>query len=353
MNQAPLKWPAANPANYTARLPPHRPESPRADRKFTKIYAMKPIVLCGPTASGKTELALALAKQTDGIIISADSRQVYTRLTAGTAKPAGVWQHGVYQVENVPYFVVDFLPVTESFNAGHFCSCVREIVVRNPGRQLIFAGGTGMYLHAYFVGMDELPPSTPQTRQQLQALLERQGKEGLHAALAEKDPVSAAAIPPGNVQRTMRALELYLLTGKPASQLKSGHFFHLPDPAQAFWTYLDWPKDRLHERIARRTKMIFDPMCAETKALLDEGVPADVPALKSLGYPQAVQFVRGTLSRADAIEKIAQLTRQYAKRQRTWFNRYKNAFRPTLLRPEDLTAAAAEILRRAAGEEAR
>ena len=296
---------------------------------------MKPIVLCGPTASGKTELALELARQTGGMIVSADSRQVYMRLTAGTAKPRGQWRNGYYQVEGVPYCLVDFLPVTETFNAGAFSRHAAEIAAQHPDRQLIFAGGTGMYLHAYFVGMDELPASTPKTREYLSALLKEKGKQGLHAELEKKDPASTAQIPAGNVQRTMRALELFLLTGRPASELKSGHFFKLPDPKTSFWVCLDWEKEILNERIARRTESIFDPMCQETRQLLQEGFAADIPALKSLGYPQAVQYLSGRISRQAAIEQIALLTRQYAKRQRTWFNRYTNALRLQLRAPAD------------------
>lgn len=308
---------------------------------------MKPLVICGPTASGKTELALELARQTNGIIISADSRQVYTHLTAGTAKPKGMWQNGVYLVEGIPYYLVDFLPVTAVFNAGAFAERAREIAAQNPGRQIIFAGGTGMYLHAYFVGMDTLPPSTPQTRAQLTVLLKEKGKEGLHADLAQRDPVSAAAIPVGNVQRTMRALELCLLTGQPASQLKSGVFHTLPDPEKSAFVYLNWDKPALDARIQTRTENIFDPMCAETQTLLNQGVAADAPSLKSLGYPQAVAFLRGELTRRQAIEQIALLTRQYAKRQRTWFNRYTQALVLELQTPQnfDLKNITKDILR--------
>ena len=296
---------------------------------------MKPIVLCGPTASGKTELALELARQTNGLIISADSRQVYTRLTAGTAKPQGTWKDGRYLVEEIPYYLVDFLAVTDTFNAGAFRMRAAEIAAQHPDKQLIFAGGTGMYLHAYFVGMDELPPSTVQTRQRLSALLEEKGKQGLHEELAAKDPVSAAQIPAANVQRTMRALELFMLTGRPASELKSGQFFKLPDPEKSFWVYLDWDKELLNERISQRTEAIFEPMCAETQALLAEGFMPEVPALKSLGYPQAVQYLEGRLSAREAKDKIILLTRQYAKRQRTWFNRYTHATRLIFKNPQD------------------
>lgn len=296
---------------------------------------MKPIVLCGPTASGKTELALELARQTGGMIISADSRQVYKRLTIGTAKPQGAWKGGKYLVDGIPYYLVDFLEVSDTFNAGNFCVRVREIATKYPNSPLIFAGGTGMYLHAYFVGMDDLPPSTPQSRARLEELLKQQGKEGLYQLLQEKDPVSAAQIPPGNLQRTMRALELFMLTGKPASELKSGHFFEQPAPEKAHWVYLAWEKELLNTRITQRTAQIFDGMCQEAQQLLADSYPPDTPALKSLGYPQALQFLQGTLSRAQALEKITVLTRQYAKRQRTWFNRYTNAQKILLNAPAD------------------
>lgn len=296
---------------------------------------MKPIVICGPTASGKTDLALEIARQTGGIIISADSRQVYKHLTVGTAKPQGTYQNGLYTVEGVPYLLVDFLEVTVQFNAGDFCKQAAAIATQYADRPLIFAGGTGMYLHAYFVGMDDLPPSTPQTRATLNELLQTHGKEGLHQALCEKDPVSAAQIPVGNVQRTMRALELCLLTGKPASTLKSGSFFKLPDAKKSHWVLLDWEKDALHARIKTRTEQIFDGMAQEAQALLDEGFGTDTPALKTLGYPQALAYLQGTLTRTQAAREVALKTRQYAKRQRTWFNRYTQAQRLGLSTPED------------------
>ena len=307
---------------------------------------MNPIVICGPTASGKTELALELARQINGIIVSADSRQVYQRLTVGTAKPQGTYQNGFYCVDNIPYLLVDFVPVTASFNAGNFCQKVTEIIAQFPNRPLIFAGGTGLYLQAYFVGMDPLPASTPQIRAQLNTLLNTHGKEGLHQALAQKDPLSAQQIPASNVQRTMRALELCLLSGKPASTLKSGSFFQLPDPTHSYWVYLDWDKEVLNARIAQRTEQIFDGTVAEAKQLLTEGFAPTIAALKTLGYPQALAYLKGTLSRTQAVEEIALKTRQYAKRQRTWFNRYTQAKRLHLTHPNDFEAKkiAQEIL---------
>lgn len=297
---------------------------------------MKPIVICGPTASGKTELALALAQAVNGLIISADSRQVYKQLTIGTAKPQGQYINNVYTVEGVPYYLVDFLNVTDTFNVGNFCEQVRHIIQQNPNKPLIFAGGTGMYLHTYFVGMDKLPPSTEQSRTYLMNLLDKHGKEGLHQLLQEKDPLSAEQIPIGNVQRTMRALEICYLTGQPASQLKSGNFFKQPNFQQAHWVYLDWNKELLSFRIETRTQNMFDGMCAETDILLKAGFSADnAPALKSLGYPQIISYLRGALSRAETLEQIIIKTRQYAKRQRTWFSRYTQAQKITLQKMSD------------------
>ncbi len=296
---------------------------------------MKPIIICGPTASGKTDLALEIARQTGGLVISADSRQVYKHLTIGTAKPQGTYQNGLYTVQGMPYLLVDFVEVTDTFNAGAFCARAKEIAATYPGKPLIFGGGTGLYLHSYFVGMDDLPQSTPQSRAQLSTLLAKYGKEGLHSLLAEHDPASAAQIPPGNIQRTMRALELYLLTGKPASQLKSGSFFKLPDPSKSHWVYLNWDKELLNARIAARTEQIFDGMVKEAHDLLAQGFAEDTPALKTLGYPQAVAYLQRALSRAQAVADVSLKTRQYAKRQRTWFNRYTQAQCITLSRPQD------------------
>ena len=288
---------------------------------------MRHIVLAGPTASGKTELALALAHQLGTEIISADSRQIYQGLTAGTAKPEGKWHNGYYLVDGVPYHLVDFLPPDQRFDAASFCTRAQAITCTQPGLPFIFAGGTGMYLSAFFIGMDPLPPSDPVLRAELTAFAQENGKEALHFRLAQKDPASAAQIPVGNVQRVMRALEITLLAKRPASELKSGSFFGQFPSEKALFVYLNWDKEILNTRIEKRTQSMLEPMAEETHALLLAGAKADCPALKSLGYPQILQYINGQISKEEAFEKIVILTRQYAKRQRTWFNRYKNALR--------------------------
>lgn len=296
---------------------------------------MKHLVLAGPTASGKTELALSLAKRLKTQIISADSRQIYRNLTVGTAKPQGTWQDGVYRVDGVPYHLVDFAAPQQTFDAAAFCAQARALTDAQPEKPFIFAGGTGMYLHAFFVGMDPLPPANAALRAELTAWAQTHGKEALHARLAEKDPVSAQQIPPGNIQRILRALEITLLAGQPASALKSGRFFGQFPAEQALFVYLHWDKELLRQRIAKRTRAMLDPMAAETRTLLDAGAAPDCPALKSLGYFQILQWLRGEKTREETFEKICTLTCQYAKRQRTWFNRYKNALRLDFNQPQD------------------
>ncbi|WP_458401704.1 tRNA (adenosine(37)-N6)-dimethylallyltransferase MiaA [Candidatus Avelusimicrobium sp.] len=296
---------------------------------------MKHIVIAGPTASGKTELALALARRLQTEIISADSRQVFRALTIGTAKPQGKWQNGKYRVEDVAYHLVDFLEPTETFDVSSFCTRAQALTNTAPDKPFIFAGGTGMYIHAHFVGLDPLPPSDPALRAELSAFAQKNGKEALHIRLAQLDPVSAQQIPPGNIQRVMRAVEISLLAGKAASSLKSGNFFGQFPSEKALLVYLNWEKDLLHKRIEERTQKMLEPMAQETQALLAAGAAEDCPGLKSLGYPQVLAWLKGEKTKAETLEKIITLTRQYAKRQRTWFNRYKNALRLDLSATQD------------------
>ena len=289
----------------------------------------------GPTASGKTELALSLARKLHTEIISADSRQVYQFLTAGTAKPVGQWINGKYLVEQSPYHLVDFLPPDQTFDASAFCQAAQQLSQTHPEKPFIFAGGTGLYIHSFFIGLDPLPPSDPLLRKELTAWAAKHGKQALHARLQEKDPLSAQQIPAGNIQRVMRALEITLLAKKPASVLRRGTF-HGEFPAEkALFVYLHWDKEILNARIQTRTQGLLDPMAEETRALLQKGFSENTPALKSLGYPQIIDWLQGRMTRLETFEKITTLTRQYAKRQRTWFNRYKNILRLDLNQPQD------------------
>jgi len=297
---------------------------------------MRHIILAGPTASGKTELALALARALNSEIISADSRQIYTDLTVGTAKPQGTWQEGKYHVDEIAYHLVDFLSPAQTFDVVSFCEKSRTIEQTQPDKPFIFAGGTGMYLHAFFIGIDPLPPADPNLRAQLAEFAEKNGRAALHARLAQADPISARQIPSQNIHRVIRALEICQLTGKPASEVKSGAFFQKEFPTEkALFVYLNWDKELLNQRITQRTQAMLDPMAEETRALLNKGFAPDCAGLKSLGYPEIIQWLNGKLNREETLERIIIRTRQYAKRQRTWFNRYKNILRLDFARPQD------------------
>ena len=285
----------------------------------------------GANASGKTEIALELARQAGGEIISADSKQVYKFMEAGTAKPRGSWAETpagrAYLVEGVPYHLVDTLDPRASYDAGEFVKEAKRLLpeIWARGKLPIMAGGTGMYVQAFWNGLDELPPADPALREKLSALAAASGKEVLHAELASIDPEAALRIPPGNVQRVIRAIEITRLAGRPVSQLWSGKFFNALPAHEGKFVFLKWQKDLLGERVKRRTAGRFDEWEAETRLLLEKGYAEDCPGLKTLGYPQMLDYLAGRINRQETIRLITGASMAYAKRQNTWFGRYKNA----------------------------
>ena len=278
----------------------------------------RPIIIAGPTASGKTDLALALAGKIDGEIVSVDSRQIYKGLNVGTACPKGVWQKDKFYVQNIRYYLADFLPINKKFDVSLFIKEANKIV-KQSDKKLIFAGGTGLYLEGFFCGMDPLPPADETLRKSL--LLKT--KAELYEELKKLDPKSAQTIPQGNIHRVLRALEITLLTGKAASSLRQ-HTGPKEIPFEkALFLYINWDKELLNKRIIKRTNLILDPMIEEAKTALENFGP-EACGLNTLGYTQAIEVLQNKITRAEALEKIIILTRQYAKRQRTWFRRYKN-----------------------------
>ena len=291
----------------------------------------KPVVVMGPTASGKTELALALARSAGGEIISVDSRQLYTRLSAGTAKPKGEWtvreKQRVYLVEGIPCHLVDFLDPRASYDAGSFVTAATAAQVAIMARQAlpVFAGGTGFYMQAYWNGLDAMPAGDPELRKSLAQLAQDIGPQALHEKLRSFDPEAADKIPSGNIQRVIRAMEVHELTGIPISRLWTKQFYGALPVHKARFLILNWNRDILRERIAKRTHLIFDAMVAETDALLKEGYPEDCPGLKSIGYPQVLDYLHARADRTETVHRIITVTRAYAKRQITWLRRYRNA----------------------------
>lgn len=277
------------------------------------------IVIAGPTASGKTDLAAALARLLGGEIVSADSRQVYRDLDAGTAKPKLDAQG---RLDGVLYHLVDCAGPAERFDAGRFDALARplcaEIAAR--GRLPIVAGGTGLYLRALLEGLSALPPADLALRARLEEEARRDGRASLHGRLVSVDPEAAAGIPANNIQRVVRALEVYELTGRPISS-------HWKDrPAQpglkAASLVIDWPAEEQRRRIEARSRDLWPGLLAEVERLcVRPGAPytGEEPGFQSLGYAEALLVLRGGLKSVEGLERLIRSTLAYAKRQRTWF----------------------------------
>lgn len=283
------------------------------------------IVLVGPTASGKTELGLEIAKRKNGEIVSADSRQLYRELDAGTAKPRGIWQDRplggkAYVVEGIPYHLVDCLDLSETMHAARYAELARAKIseIEKRGVTALLVGGTGFYIKALLDGLDPLPPKNPEIREKLALLAEGNGREWLHERLSEVDPESARRIPQGNIQRIIRALEVYELTGKPISSLWTG-----PKSGGASVAYfgIQWERSALKERIERRCETMFPVMLEEVRRLVPERYSGREPGFQSLGYPETLRCLAGEINREEALLSMKRSTMDYAKRQATWFRR--------------------------------
>jgi tRNA dimethylallyltransferase len=293
------------------------------------------LAIVGPTASGKTDLALRLANEQNAEIISVDSRQIYKYLSIGTAKPL--------ETRGIPYHLIDFLEPDKPFSAADFLRLANEKLkgIQARGKTPIFAGGTGLYFKALTEGLADLPPADSAVRDRLKKEADEKGRAGLHARLSEIDPDAASKIPANNIQRVIRALEVFELTGKPISEwhrehkqtdnkvvfpAKAGIQNHGLGPdlhrgdVKINFIGLDPGREELIHRIETRCQqMMSGGMIEETQDLLQKGFSESCPALSGLGYPRIIAFLKGKLSKDECLALLIQDTRQYAKRQRTWF----------------------------------
>ena len=275
------------------------------------------LVVVGPTASGKSCLAVHLAKQFQGEILNCDSLQMYRHFNIGTAKPTAEEREGV------PHHLLDILEPEEKFSAGEYARQAREILadVTSRGKLPMMAGGTGFYLRALIDGLFSGPGRDPELRQRLRARAEQKGTDYLHRLLDRLDPVSAASIHPHDIPKVIRAIEVCLLARRPMSAMfRQGR--------QALEGYrvcqvgLNPPRDELYERVNQRTEFLFEKgLIEETSGILAKGYPATAPPFQSHGYRQALDYLLGRISRKDAIRYAQAGTRQYAKRQMTWFRK--------------------------------
>jgi tRNA dimethylallyltransferase len=292
---------------------------PHPNHPPSSIFHPRPIFLAGPTAVGKSAVALALAEQCGGEIISVDSMQVYRGLDLGTAKPTAA------ERARVPHHLIDVAELTEAFDAAKFVTlaerAVREIQAR--GRLPIFCGGTGLYFKAYLEGLGEAPPSDDKLRAELEAV----SLAELLRELEQRDPVTFAKIDRNNPRRVIRALEVIRLTGKPFSALRAewNPSSTLHPPSSHFYCLSRQSTD-LHARInARVDEMFAGGLVEETRRLLEHGLEKNKTALQAIGYRQVVEHLRGERTLPETIELVKIKTRQFAKRQLTWFRKHAKA----------------------------
>lgn len=281
---------------------------------------MKLEVIAGPTASGKTALAIELAERIRAEIVSADSQQVYRHFDIGTAKPSA------QQLARVRHHLVSVVEPWEGFSAARFQKLADQAVadIRARGKEVVVVGGTGLYLRVLLHGVVPAPPGEPALRARLEEEAQRLGKKALHDRLRAVDPESAAAIDPADVTRTVRALEIYELTRVPASAHRAKHAFAEERYPFRLWV-LSPPREELYAAIDRRTRALFETgIEEEVRRLVSMGFREAAP-MRSVGYAQALALVESRLGREEAIRQAAQETRRYAKRQLTWFRKEKGA----------------------------
>ena len=273
------------------------------------------IAIVGPTASGKSALALRLARERGGEIVSCDSQQVYRGLDIGAAKATAE------ERAEVPHHLLDVVDPDETFSAAEYSRLAREALagITTRGRLPIVAGGTGLYLRALLEGLFDGPARDEETRRRLEALAERFGDERLHRLLRCLDPAYAGRIQPRDRVRIVRALEVYKVTGKPLSEHHQGP----ADPLEGYRTLvvgLEPDRQELRAVVERRTRrMLEGGLLDEVRGLLDQGYAPDLRPLQSIGYREAVAVVRGEMKVAEAEAAIVTATMRFAKRQMTWF----------------------------------
>ena len=274
------------------------------------------ILIAGPTASGKSALALTLAEKHGGTIINADSMQVYRDLRIITARPTPE------EERRAPHVLYGHIDAAENFSAGRWCveASAALATAKDEGRTAIVVGGTGLYFNALTRGLAAVPPIPADIRATVRSRLKTEGVAALHAELRQRDPAMAARLMPGDRSRISRALEVILATGR---SLAAWHEEGMPaglDASRAAKIFLMPDRDELFRRIdARFEAMIAAGAIEEVRALAARHLDPDLPAMKAHGVPWLIRHLKGELTLAEAIEGSQRDTRQYTKRQATWF----------------------------------
>ena len=274
------------------------------------------ILITGPTASGKSALAVELARAHGGVVINADSMQVYDTLRALTARPSEA------DMEGIPHHLYGHVPAAQAYSTGVWLREAASLAerLREEGRMPVFVGGTGLYFKALTGGLSDMPGIPPEIRSRLRERLLAEGAEALHRELADRDGAVAETLNPQDGQRIVRALEVIEATGQSiaAFQGRTGPVVIDPDRARKIVVLPD--RALLHERInSRFEKMLAMGAADEVRALLALELPPEMPVMKAIGVSQIAAMLKGEMTRKDVLETGAAATRQYAKRQMTWF----------------------------------
>ncbi|MFL5010953.1 tRNA (adenosine(37)-N6)-dimethylallyltransferase MiaA [Rhizobium sp.] len=280
------------------------------------LSSVNAILITGPTASGKSALAVELARRHDGAVVNADSMQVYDTLQVLTARPSEE------EMQGVPHHLYGHVPAGATYSAGAWLRDVATLlpVLRTTGRLPVFVGGTGLYFKALTGGLSDMPEIPEALRDELRTRLLQEGPDGLYAELAEADPAMAANLNRQDGQRIVRALEVMKATGRSIADFQGRSGAEVIDATQARKIVVLPDRAVLHQRINERfEKMLQQGAEEEVGALLALGLPADAPVMKAIGVSQIAAMVRGEMTREEVLEKGAAATRQYAKRQMTWF----------------------------------
>ncbi|MBB3607502.1 tRNA (adenosine(37)-N6)-dimethylallyltransferase MiaA [Rhizobium sp. BK602] len=280
------------------------------------VSDIEAILITGPTASGKSALAVELARAHGGVVVNADSMQVYDTLRILTARPSEA------DMEGIPHHLYGHVPAGQAYSTGIWLRETAALLerLRREGRMPVFVGGTGLYFKALTGGLSDMPDIPPEIRNRLRERLLVEGAEALHRALADRDPAVAESLNPQDGHRIVRALEVIEATGQSIATLQGRTGPVIIDPARARKIVVLPERAVLHQRINGR----FETMLAmgaeeEVRALLALDLPPEKPVMKAIGVSQIAAMLRGEISRAELVETGAAATRQYAKRQMTWF----------------------------------
>ena len=274
------------------------------------------ILIAGPTASGKSALAMRLAAETGGVIVNADSMQVYSVLDRLTARPLAA------DTRALPHRLYGYVHPSQDYSTGHWLRDVRDLIDAGEfgDRLAVFCGGTGLYFKALLEGLSEMPEVPPEVRHKWRQRLADEGPAALHAVLKAKDPTAAGRLKPADGQRIVRALEILDASGRSILEWQQDRGTPLVDRASARMILIEPDRAELDRRIERRFAAMLDEGAVdEVRSLLALGLDAAKPAMKAIGVREIGALIAGAATHAETVENARIATRQYAKRQSTWF----------------------------------